>query len=99
MSADKMGDRLHSVGIQMRLLGERGGSLPAEVLAEIGKLMMATANQMRRMERMLDDIVADAQDGERRSLQQRRRQAVIDEIKARLPGLHTANKSGEPSHD
>jgi len=78
-------DKLRSLGIQLQLLGERGGTVPADLVARIGQSLRRFANEAGRVERALDELVAEAQgaadDAERRA----RHSRIIADLKAGLP--------------
>lgn len=76
---------LHALAIQLQLCGERGGTLPPDVIRDLGVALRRMANTHARMERTLDELVEEARaaaaDEELRTRQSR----VIRGLVAGLP--------------
>lgn len=70
-------DQMHALALQLRLLGEAGGALPAPVVARLGEALRLFANTARRQRRTLDEIVEDARQDEQRTDATRRRARII----------------------
>lgn len=66
------------------------GATPAQLLAH-AHLLIRLAVQVRRLERTLDDIVADAMEDEQREAQLQRHQIIIDGLLT-TPACHLAQR-------
>lgn len=91
-------DQLMSLGIQLQLLGEGGGTLHPADIARLGTALRHTANQAARMRRSLDEIVADAQEDAALADRRRRGTATINAILAGAMGTITILKQGGQNH-
>jgi len=76
---------LYALAIQLQLLGERGGTLPPDLAARAGAALRLFANQAARMERTLDELVAEEQEAAQAAERRARHAAIIRELKAHLP--------------
>lgn len=76
---------LHALAIQLQLCGERGGTVPPDLLAKVGAALRLFANQAARMERTLDELVAEEQEAAARAERTARHNRIIQELLAQ-PG-------------
>ena len=85
-------DRAHSLALQLILAGQAGTDLPAHVVLQLGEFLRRMALQARRMERTLDELVAEAQAEEAARYAQARHTRIVAAIVAGISMFR------EPSH-
>lgn len=90
---------LHALALQLQLFGERGGTICPHVLARLGRVLRVTANDMARMARTLDEIVADAQEDEQAKQARIRRNQVIADICAGVTTFRDNPTTGGDHHE
>lgn len=89
-------ENMIALGIQLQLAADHGASLTPATIRDLGRLISNAGCELHRLERALDEIVADAQANHLTATRAARHAAIIQNLVRQVSPPRPGNSSCPP---